>query len=102
MENEYGSFGACDREYLSMLKNIFLDKIQDKALLYTTDGTSESMLRCGSIPGIYATVDFGSGVNVTHAFEPMRAKQPKVSDTKTLISERASCTQRGFYNKIKL
>ncbi|XP_032676709.1 beta-galactosidase isoform X2 [Odontomachus brunneus] len=77
VENEYGSFNACDKEYLDILKNIFLDKIQNKALLYTTDGTSESMLRCGSIPGVYATVDFGSDINVTKAFESMRAIQPQ-------------------------
>ncbi|XP_014473975.1 PREDICTED: beta-galactosidase isoform X2 [Dinoponera quadriceps] len=77
VENEYGSFNACDTEYMSMLKNLFLNKIQNKALLYTTDGASESMLRCGSTPGVYATVDFGAGGNVTKSFAPMRAKQPK-------------------------
>ncbi|EFN79021.1 Beta-galactosidase [Harpegnathos saltator] len=77
VENEYGSFNACNAEYLRILKRLFLDKIGDKALLYTTDGTSESMLRCGTVPGVFATVDFGSGGNVTKAFEPLRAKQPK-------------------------
>ncbi|EFN89277.1 Beta-galactosidase [Harpegnathos saltator] len=82
VENEYGNFNACNAEYLRILKRLFLDKIGDKALLYTTDGTSESMLRCGTIPGVFATADFGSGANVTKAFEALRTKQPKVSDTR--------------------
>lgn len=94
MENEYGSFNACDAEYLNILKNVFHDKIQDKALLYTTDGASVSLLRCGAIPGVYATVDFGSGSNVTQAFAPMRVKEPKVSDTETRVNGKAAGTRR--------
>lgn len=63
-----------------MLKNIFVEKISTKALLYTTDGASASLLRCGFVPGAYATVDFGTSVNVTNSFQSMRLYQPRVSD----------------------
>jgi len=62
-----------------MLREIFLDKIGSKALLYTTDGASASLLRCGFVPGAYATVDFGTTANVTSSFQTMRLYQPKVS-----------------------
>lgn len=35
--------------------------VRGAALLFTTDGTSVSALSCGSTPGAYATVDFGTG-----------------------------------------
>lgn len=64
-----------------MLKEVFVKKIGNKALLYTTDGSSASYLRCGFIPGVYATVDFGTTSNVTRSFQAMRLYQPRVSDT---------------------
>lgn len=63
-----------------MLKNILVEKIGNKALLYTTDGASASLLRCGFVPGAYATVDFGTSVNITNSFQSMRLYQPRVSD----------------------
>lgn len=77
IENEYGSYNACDTEYLDMLKEVFVKKIGNKALLYTTDGSSASYLRCGFIPGVYATVDFGTTSNVTRSFQAMRLYQPR-------------------------
>lgn len=77
IENEYGSYNACDTEYLDILKEVFVKKIDNKALLYTTDGASVSYLRCGFIPGAYATVDFGTSSNVTSSFQSMRLYQPR-------------------------
>lgn len=77
VENEYGSYNACDTEYMNQIREIMLDKIGSKALLYTTDGASGNMLRCGFVPGAYATVDFGSAVNVTRNFQIMRLYQPR-------------------------
>lgn len=77
IENEYGSYNACDTEYTDMLKEIIVEKVGGKALLYTTDGSSASMLRCGFVPGAYATIDFGSSVNVTSNFQTMRLYQPR-------------------------
>jgi len=31
------------------------------AVLYTTDGNNVGFLRCGKIPNVYATIDFGKG-----------------------------------------
>lgn len=62
-----------------MLKEIIVGKVGSKALLYTTDGASASLLRCGFVPGAYATIDFGTSVNVTNSFQSMRLYQPRVS-----------------------
>lgn len=77
IENEYGSYNACDTEYTDMLKEIIVAKVGSKALLYTTDGASASLLRCGFVPGAYATIDFGTSVNVTNNFQSMRLYQPR-------------------------
>ncbi|XP_050453889.1 beta-galactosidase isoform X2 [Cataglyphis hispanica] len=77
IENEYGSYNACDTEYTDMLKEVIVEKVGSKALLYTTDGASASLLRCGFVPGAYATIDFGTSVNVTSSFQSMRLYQPR-------------------------
>jgi beta-galactosidase len=83
VENEYGSYDACDREYQRFAVNetggywqrrndqqkliwffYLLSKekyVQGKAVLFTNDGPWQ--LRCGKIPGVLATLDFGSGKN---------------------------------------
>ena len=30
-------------------------------ILFTTDGDSESLLKCGTLPSLFSTVDFGPG-----------------------------------------
>jgi len=62
VENEYGSYPACDNEYLSDLRDILKWHIGKSAVLYSTDGNSASFLKCGKVEGVYATVDFGTGV----------------------------------------
>lgn len=79
VENEYGSY-SCDKEYLHRLRDIMKRKIGTKALLYTTDGSNKNMLNCGSISGVYTTIDFGTNANVTKNFEIMRLYQPRVSN----------------------
>ena len=78
VENEYGSFYACDKDYKMKLKNIFKKHVGNKAVLYTTDGYYKEALKCGPIEGVYATVDFGTSTNVTENFRMMRTVQPKV------------------------
>lgn len=78
VENEYGSFNACDVQYRSSLKHIYNQYIESNAVLYTTDGPQDSMLRCGFIPGVFATVDFGTSSNATENFQIMRKFQPRV------------------------
>ena len=44
--------------------------------LFQTDGDSVSYMHGGAIDGVYATVDFGVGTNITAAFEAQRAYSP--------------------------
>ncbi|CAI2355089.1 unnamed protein product [Caenorhabditis sp. 36 PRJEB53466] len=59
IENEYGSYDACDKQYLRFLRDLTRAHVGDDVLLFTTDGVSESMLKCGSVEGVFPTVDFG-------------------------------------------
>uniref|UniRef100_A0A914HCT6 Beta-galactosidase n=1 Tax=Globodera rostochiensis TaxID=31243 RepID=A0A914HCT6_GLORO len=59
IENEYGSVSPCDHNYMRWLRDSVRESLGDDVVLYTTDGPSEKMLRCGSIDGTFATVDFG-------------------------------------------
>lgn len=61
VENEYGSYFACDYNYLRHLTKLFRSHLGDKVVLFTTDGAGTGYLKCGSIQGLYATVDFGPG-----------------------------------------
>ncbi|XP_014204077.1 beta-galactosidase-1-like protein [Copidosoma floridanum] len=77
VENEYGSFKACDKKYMNKLRDIIKGHVGSDAVLYTTDGSSRQALRCGSVPGAYATIDFGTSGNVTYNFKLMRESEPK-------------------------
>jgi hypothetical protein len=61
IENEYGSYTACDKNYMTWLRDIIKNIVGNAAVLYTTDGAGSSYLKCGKIEGVYATVDFGTG-----------------------------------------
>jgi beta-galactosidase len=61
VENEYGSYPACDNEYLKELSDILRWHVGKSAVLYSTDGNAASFLKCGKVEGVYATVDFGTG-----------------------------------------
>lgn len=58
IENEYGSFRACDHEYMKWLKEETESYVSDKAVLYTTDGPYG--VSCGKTDGALATIDFGA------------------------------------------
>jgi len=60
VENEYGSYNACDQKYMLWLRDLYKSFIKSKALLYTTDMCDDSSFKCGSVDDVYATVDFGS------------------------------------------
>ncbi|XP_077290508.1 ectoderm-expressed 3 [Arctopsyche grandis] len=77
VENEYGSYAACDKVYMSWLAELTENWVRGDALLFTTDGYSVNALSCGSTPGAYATVDFGTGTNLTAAWEAMRKFSPR-------------------------
>ena len=61
MENEYGSYFACDHTYIDHLKTIFRKYLGPNVVLFTTDGAGVSFLKCGANKDLYATVDFGPG-----------------------------------------
>ncbi|XP_069717390.1 beta-galactosidase-1-like protein [Phaenicophaeus curvirostris] len=77
VENEYGSYYACDYEYLRHLLGSFRALLGSEVLLFTTDSARAEDLQCGTLRGLYATVDFGPGSNVTEAFGAQRWVEPK-------------------------
>ncbi|XP_076035693.1 beta-galactosidase-like isoform X2 [Oratosquilla oratoria] len=77
VENEYGSYYACDFAYTAALRDLYRSKLGDKIVLFTTDGSGVGYLKCGKIPGTYATVDFGAGGDVTKPFEAQRLFEPR-------------------------
>ncbi|XP_072416594.1 beta-galactosidase [Chiloscyllium punctatum] len=76
VENEYGSYFACDYDYLRYLLNLFRYHLGDEVILFTTDGADKGFLKCGALQGLYATVDFGPGGNATKSFEAQRYAEP--------------------------
>ncbi|XP_070776050.1 beta-galactosidase [Enoplosus armatus] len=77
VENEYGSYFACDYNYMRHLSKLFRSHLGNDVVLFTTDGAGLGYLKCGSIQDLYATVDFGPGGNVTAAFEAQRHAEPR-------------------------
>ncbi|NXQ53189.1 GLB1L protein, partial [Anthoscopus minutus] len=77
VENEYGSYYACDYGYLQHLLGSFRALLGSEVLLFTTDSTQAEELRCGTLQGLYATIDFGPESNVTEAFGAQRRVEPK-------------------------
>ncbi|MEV3991781.1 beta-galactosidase family protein [Streptomyces sp. NPDC049837] len=72
-ENEYGSYGS-DQGYLRYVADL-LEACGVTVPLFTSDGPEDHMLTGGSIPGVLATVNFGSGARA--AFEVLRRHQPR-------------------------
>ncbi|XP_060865997.1 beta-galactosidase-like [Metopolophium dirhodum] len=75
VENEYGSYYACDSEYKLWIRDLFRSYIENKAVLFTIDGCGQSYFDCGVIPEVYATVDFGISSNASQCFDFMRKVQ---------------------------
>ncbi len=73
IENEYGSYGS-DKAYLQHMKDGMIRRGMD-VLLFTSDGPEDFMLRGGTLDGVLATVNFGSGTQ--KAFETLRKHQPE-------------------------
>ncbi|KAI5729804.1 hypothetical protein M8J76_006816 [Diaphorina citri] len=74
VENEMGSY-TCDKEHMIWLRDQMKYYVRDAAVLYTTDGAGVGYLKC-TVPGVYATVDFGAATNVSSAFAAMRTVSP--------------------------
>lgn len=76
VENEYGSFG-CDHSYTYHIRDITQQYVQSDALLYTTDGPDDTMVRCGHINGTVQSIDFGAVSDVAGQFTTLRKYYPK-------------------------
>ncbi|MCX4822371.1 beta-galactosidase [Streptomyces sp. NBC_01142] len=72
VENEYGSYGS-DQGYLRHLVEL-LQSCGVTVPLFTSDGPEDHMLTGGSVPGVLATANFGSGAR--EAFETLRRHRP--------------------------
>ncbi|XP_053713434.1 beta-galactosidase [Synchiropus splendidus] len=77
VENEYGSYFACDYNHMRHLSSLFRTHLGDEVILFTTDGAGLGFLKCGTIQGLYTTVDFGAGANVSAAFAVQRHAEPQ-------------------------
>ncbi|XP_036229202.2 beta-galactosidase [Bactrocera oleae] len=75
VENEYGSYYACDKKYRTWLRDETLEHVQDNAVLFTNDGPS--VLGCGHIEGVLATMDFGATNQISNYWARLRQIQPK-------------------------
>ncbi|MFF5478749.1 beta-galactosidase family protein [Streptomyces sp. NPDC012935] len=72
VENEYGSYGS-DAAYLRWLADVLRTE-GVTVPLFTSDGPEDHMLSGGSVPGVLATVNFGS--HAREAFETLRRHRP--------------------------
>lgn len=61
VENEYGSYFACDYNYMRHLRTLFRLFLGEETVLFTTDGNTDKEMSCGTLEGLYATIDFGTG-----------------------------------------
>lgn len=77
VENEYGSYYACDWDYMNHMRDMFRSYLGNEVVLFTTDGNADSFLNCGKTQGLYATVDFGPGESVNDSFHAKRNHEPK-------------------------
>ncbi|MDC2955953.1 beta-galactosidase [Streptomyces gilvifuscus] len=73
VENEYGSYGS-DAAYLRRLTEL-LREFGVTVPLCTSDGPEDHMLSGGSVPGVLATVNFGS--HAREAFAALRRSRPE-------------------------
>ncbi|MEU9865367.1 beta-galactosidase family protein [Streptomyces sp. NPDC047971] len=71
VENEYGSYGS-DQGYLRKVADLLVD-CGVGVPLFTSDGPEDHMLTGGSVPGVLATANFGSGAR--EAFAVLRRHQ---------------------------
>jgi len=75
VENEYGSYGS-DKEYLGFIRDTLKSSGFD-CPLYTVDGPSDSMINGGTLPDVFAAINFGD--NPEGAFQELakyRTGQP--------------------------
>lgn len=77
VENEYGSYFACDYNYMRHLLTLFRFFLGENTVLFTTDGNTDREMTCGTLEGLYATIDFGTDTSISTAFKRQRRFEPK-------------------------
>ncbi|KAJ7376852.1 Beta-galactosidase-1-like protein [Desmophyllum pertusum] len=77
VENEYGSSLVCDHDYMTNLEQLFRKHLGEDVILFTVDSDWQFLFACGTIPSLYATVDFGPETDPESAFAVMRKFTPK-------------------------
>ena len=55
------SYFTCDHKYLEYLQTLLQESFGNDVILFTTDGDTERLLKCGTLPSLFSTVDFGPG-----------------------------------------
>ncbi|XP_076437105.1 beta-galactosidase-like [Babylonia areolata] len=76
IENEYGSYFACDHYYMRFLYQKVRTTLGNNIIIYTTDGSSVDDVQCGSTEGAYATIDFGITDDPASKFKVQRQFEP--------------------------
>ncbi|KAL5266235.1 hypothetical protein ACHWQZ_G003600 [Mnemiopsis leidyi] len=77
VENEYGSYKACDYDYMNYLANLMRKHLGENVVLYTADGWDMHHLICGPIhhSNVLTTVNFGPNSDHMSAFTRLRSFQ---------------------------
>ena len=76
VENEYGSYG-CDHDYIDHLVTTFRAVLGSDVVLFSTDGCSSQLVKCGSSSKLFATIDFGIGSNPESCFNALKTFQSR-------------------------
>ncbi|XP_005106715.1 beta-galactosidase isoform X2 [Aplysia californica] len=77
IENEYGSYFACDRSYGVMLRDKVTSILGNEVVIYTTDGCNLRDVFCGKVDQVYPSIDFGADLDPSSCFQALRFYQPK-------------------------
>ncbi|XP_033639691.1 beta-galactosidase-like [Asterias rubens] len=77
VENEYGSYPACDHVYMRHLLQVFQSYLGTDVVYFSTDGPADNYLKCGTLQGIYSTIDFGAVDDPQALFDEQRKYEPK-------------------------
>ena len=62
---------------MSKMTDLLKKHVGTSVILFTTDGALDSMVKCGSTPDTYATVDFGPGGNNPDVYFAIQRKFQK-------------------------
>ncbi|KAK8758295.1 hypothetical protein V5799_004070 [Amblyomma americanum] len=77
IENEYGSYHACDFVYTTWLRDLVRRHLGNGVILYTIDGAQDRFLKCGKIDGVYVAINFGRNDDIEEAFKAQRRHQER-------------------------